>query len=358
MHHKRFRYPGRLGKKAQEESQLNWIFILIAGAVILGFFIFLVMKQRTASEAKLSGKLSQQLNTILVGAKVSSGTVQEIPTPELSIRFTCNDYYIGPASQRLGNRIVFAPTYVEGEKIVTWTLDWNVPFKVTSFLYMTSPLVRYVLVGDTDAAKELWQSLPTKINKGAAAVSFADFQSGKVKDEGDKYVRFIFVVDRPSASYSMPSGFDKVQVTGLIVDTNLRQVQFLVRAGDGSDTLVTSGPSYQYLEDEAMYGAIFTDDNNEYACLMKRAYTRLNMVARVYYEKLNLIAPLPAYEGSSCEGFYKDNQNLKQLIAATDIAASAAYPLSTSSYGSIGDVKVSLKEQNTRLQLQSCSLIY
>jgi hypothetical protein len=342
-----------LGKKAQEESQLNWIFILIAGAVILGFFVFLVMKQRTASEAKLSGKLSQQLNTILVGAKASSGTVQEIPTPELSIRFTCNDYYIGPASQRLGNRVVFAPTYVEGEKIVTWTLDWNVPFKVTSFLYITSPLVRYVVVGDSDSAGTVWSSLPSKINKGSGAFSFGDYQSGKVKEEGDKYVRFIFVVDRPATSYAIPDGFDKVQVSGIIVDTNLRQAQFLVKSDNG---LVTSGPAYPYLEDEPMYGAIFTDDNSEYACLMKRAYTRLNMVARVYYAKLNLIAPV--YEGQDCEGFYRDNQNLKQLITATDIAANAAYPLSATSYGDIGDVKVNLKEQNTRLQLQSCSLIY
>ena len=111
MQTKKIRFPDRVrrSRKAQVETQFNWIFILIVGAIILAFFTYIVIKQKAASDAKIAGKISQQLNTILVGAKVSSGTVQDIPTPEVSIHFTCNDYYIGPASQRLGNLIVFAP---------------------------------------------------------------------------------------------------------------------------------------------------------------------------------------------------------------------------------------------------------
>ncbi len=343
---KQLRFPGRkASRKAQAETQLNWIFILIVGAIILAFFTYIVMKQKTSSEAKFAGKVSQQINTILVGAKVSSGTVQEIPTPELAIRFTCNDYYIGPASQRLGNRVVFAQENLEGTKLITWTLDWNVPFKVTSFLYMTTPNVRYVIVGNANdrAANELFSILPVKMNKELVATQ--DYP-GSVRNEGDKYVRFIFV--NSGTMFNIPVGFDNVEVSGLSIDTERGELQFLVRSVSDSESFTTSGPRHTYTEPEPLYGAVFMDKPEEYACLMKRAYTRLGMVTKVYAEKLNMIAPI--YSGTSCEGYYGNNGDLKAIVDAVK-----SYP---PSYGAIGTSRSNLFETNTRLQLQSCPLIY
>jgi hypothetical protein len=344
MHSKIVRFPSRkLGRKAQEESQLNWIFILIVGAVIMAFFVFIVVKQRAASEAKFAGTVTRQLNTILIGAKVSSGTVQEIPTPELSIRFTCNDYYIGVASQRLGNRILFAPEFLEGDRLITWTMDWNVPFKVTSFLYLTSPLVRYIIVAQSEtdrAALEIFNALPQKLNK--RLISMGEYDS--LSDAGDKYVRFIFV--NPSGdTFAIPTALQNVLVSGLKVETEAHDLRFLVKSGT---QLITSGAIKKYGEPEAMYGAIFTDKEDEYDCIMKRAYERLKMVAKVYYEKLNLIAPIYAQTG--CEGFYRNNPYLDEIIGAVEV-----YP---PGYSQIAEAKATLKEQNTRIQLQSCPLIY
>lgn len=332
------------GRKAQAEAQLNWIFILIVGAVIMAFFTFIVMKQRTASEAKFSGKVSQQLNTILVGAKVSSGTVQEIPTPDLSIRFTCNDYYIGPASQRLGNRVVFAPEYLEGNKLITWTLDWNVPFKITSFLYMTSPFVRYVIVGEGQKADDLYLALPSKLNK--AQVSPSDYAA--LRDEGDWKVRFIFVDQDTDA---IPASFADVEVSGLRVMTVDRSVQFLERSAADPNMFTDMDVPFSYTEKEVLYAAIFSDRHDEFNCLMKRAYARLNTVAKVYYEKLNAMAPIQY--STNCEGYYNQNTNLKAIIQATDV-----YPLDLTGLTAIANAVSGLKDTNSRLQIYSCPLIY
>ncbi|MBU0461982.1 MAG: hypothetical protein KJ574_05330, partial [Nanoarchaeota archaeon] len=178
----RYRSPTRifkhLGKKAQEgpEAQFNWIFILIVGAIIIAFFTLIVIKQKSASEVKVSSVLTKQLNTIFVGARVSSGTVQEIPTPNFAVRFTCNDYYIGAVSQRLGNRVLFAPENLEGNMIITWTLDWSVPYKVTTFLYVTNPKTRYLLVRvsgvDEQAFKQLNLSLPVRLNRNFDLIEY------------------------------------------------------------------------------------------------------------------------------------------------------------------------------------------
>jgi hypothetical protein len=346
MHSKKLRCPGKAKKlnsrKAQAETQLNWIFILIVGAVILAFFTFIVIKQKGASESKFAGKVSTQLNTILVGAKVSSGTVQEIPTPELSIRFTCNDYYIGPASQRLGNKVLFAPEYLEGNKLITWTLDWNVPFKVTSFLYMTTPFVRYVIVGDSPRAEDIFNALPEKLNK----IQLTPAEYDSMLDEGDRFVRFVFVDSTPPDN-AIPADLSDRDVSGLLVDTSTKQLTFLTQSVADPNTFL-SGTVFTYLEPEVLYGAIFSDNADEYECLMERAYARLNIVAKIYFEKFNEIAPI--YDRTNCDGFYRKNVDLESLISATE-----SYE---PSYGNIGTIKDKLEETNVRLQLNSCPLIY
>ncbi|MFC1723968.1 hypothetical protein ACFL0V_07570 [Nanoarchaeota archaeon] len=335
-------------KKAQAvESQFNWIFIMIVGAVILGFFVFIVIKQKAASDAKFSGKVTKQLNTILVGAKVSSGTYQEIPTPEVDIRWECNDYYIGPASQRLGNRVVFAPTFTEGNKLITWTLDWNVPFKITSFLYITTPTIRYFVIApslEDKKAIEFYNKLPPKLNKQMRTIQ--EFNEGGILFENDKHARFIFFnVGAIGTSFPLPPTFLNAQTSGLNIDTEQRQAQFLQAQGN---QLTTSGPAISFYEDPVLFGAVFNDDPETYSCLMQRAYIRLNLIASVYLEKLNTLAP--EFESTSCEGYYLNNAALKNMIQATD-----TYP---PSYGGVGDGVSSLKTANTKLQLQSCPLIY
>ena len=58
-------------KKGQIQVTFNWIYITIAGAVILLFFFGIVVKQKAASEEKLSIEVVRILESILTGAGVS-----------------------------------------------------------------------------------------------------------------------------------------------------------------------------------------------------------------------------------------------------------------------------------------------
>ncbi|MBW2967495.1 hypothetical protein KY362_03340 [Candidatus Woesearchaeota archaeon] len=347
-------------KKAQiQETQFNWIFVLIVGALILAFFAFIVIKQKAASEAKFAGKATQMLNTILVGAKVSSGTVQEIDTPDLSIRFTCSDYYIGSASQRLGNRVVFAPEYVEGRKLITWTRDWNVPFKVASFLYITTPGVRYVIVGqDTSPssfAAWLYDALPGKLTKDL--VSLAELHT--VVDENDPYVRIIFAdFTIEGGDFEVPVNMvEDTKVSGLVIDTRdpmRKRFQFLEKDGAYFNPVPMS--PQQYIEDEVMFGAVFSDNVDEFICLMKRAYARLNVVAQIYGMKMSFVSPEQEY--SNCEGLYTRDDAAGNVHLAAIVAASATYPPDETDAGILWDSARELEKSNDLAQLRSCPLLY
>lgn len=329
-----------------QETQFNWIFVLIVGALIMAFFVFIVMKQKAASETKFAGKASQMLNTILVGAKVSSGTVQEIETPDLEIQFTCDDYFIGPTSQRLGNRIVFAPEYVEGDRLITWTKDWNVPFKVASFLYITTPNVRYIItgadVGPGSDAKWLFDLLPDQIYKELRSTD----EMREVIDENDPYVRIIIAND-VGGVYGVPANLEDVDVSGLVFQRAEGVFHFLEQDGT---RFIDSGPErIEFTEDEVLFGAVFADSSDTFVCLMRRAYARLNVVAKIYLKRLDLIEP--EFRRTNCEGLYGGNANINTIITE-----SSSYP--PEDIGAIAEAKTGLLRTNDDAQLKSCPLLY
>ena len=78
-------------KIAQISIQFSWIFILIAGAIILLFFTSIIYKQKDISEQKLSASVLNQLETILTSSGLSSGTINAIDTPQLELGFLCDE---------------------------------------------------------------------------------------------------------------------------------------------------------------------------------------------------------------------------------------------------------------------------
>ena len=63
-----------MGKSGQVQITFNWIYILIAGAVILLFFVGIVVKQKVVSEERLATDVVDILDSIFTAAGVSSKT--------------------------------------------------------------------------------------------------------------------------------------------------------------------------------------------------------------------------------------------------------------------------------------------
>ena len=70
--------------------QFHWIFILIAGGIILAFFFSIASKQGDLSDEKLSLSLVHSIDMILELAESSEGTSQVIPLPKKGISASCS----------------------------------------------------------------------------------------------------------------------------------------------------------------------------------------------------------------------------------------------------------------------------
>src|SRR3989338_1793666 len=119
-------YDRIFGKKAQMEITFNWVYILIAGAVILLFFVGLVARQKVVSEERLSGEIVEVMSSILVGAGVSEKTKNFIDVSGLAdytLYFQCLDgiseFGIKDRPARTQNSIdpVFAPRESQSSRI-------------------------------------------------------------------------------------------------------------------------------------------------------------------------------------------------------------------------------------------------
>lgn len=333
-------------KRGQFEIQFNWIFVLAAGALILLFASAFVLKQKGISERTIDQSVSNSLKAIIAGAEVSTDTLNFVELPKVEIEFECGKYRVGSASRSFQIMSVFAPSKIESNKLMTWTLDWNTPYRVTNFLYLTSPNVRHILVGSDSLAYEVNKSMPKELNK--EWIKPGDI--GTVKDKNDAKVRFVFF--DTDVDNSVLSEFSKMRigdVTALKVvgDEDTGTVEFFEKKGSVFESKGTSS----YLRLPSLVGAVFTEDFEMYNCVMENAFKKLNIVTQIYKKKTE-----------SMESYYHGQGD---AVCANDHGSGNLDAILTAS-GRFNDVNIqvinsaanSLAQQNEDAQRNSCAGIY
>jgi hypothetical protein len=347
-------------KRGQIEIQFNWIFVLIAGGLILTFFITVVNKQRDVSALRTSASVATSLASIFTGAEISTNTVNVFDLPQTTVDFECGSYAIGSVRKQTGDNVVFAPTRIEGRKMITWARDWSVPYRVMNFLYLTDPVIRYIIVNNSkDLGKKIFDTLPREMNK--EVIDVVDFAG--LEDRNDPHIRFIFlgavngdvfqnsllnVDDEKISAVAFPDlqGKDSIPRFG--------NVEFYRKEGSAFE----DPPAKTfYMNDDALFGAIYSGTAENYNCAMRNAFSRLALVSSIY---VNRSLELQKFYGSGgCFTFHHDRFLSVLESIATDLSVSYPHRTGITPLSNIQDNMVSLKnDQNRQLQLLSCELIY
>jgi len=322
-------------KRGMIGLQFNWIFILVSGAIVLVLITGIVMKQNSISKISTNALILRNLDSVLSSSEISTGTTYSIKIPKTKIKYECTKFSIDGISKQINGMNVFAPSTLDSNNIISMTLDWSIPFKVTNFVYLTNPRIRYVLVGD-NFAKDIHDSLPSEMNKDY----YNNFNS--IENKNDEEVRIVFFDQVPG----FPSSLEEVKVTALKVsgDKDKGSVEFF----DVEDNkFVNKGTSY-YLKEETLLGAIFSDDIQIYECVMENVFEKLNVVSQVYERKTDNLRLF--YEDRQCEQFY-DPGSIETIKGSSVI-------FSQSSINNIDINAKNLELQNEQSQLFSCPSIY
>jgi len=363
-----------LKKRGALELQFNWIFVLIVGALIVAFFIVVIQKQLQTSEYETQLTLQTKLNTLMQNAKSSPGTTFVVPLKdELRTLDLCTaGLYINDNRElRIDLDTAFSPDLIKSvrDEIILWVLPWEMPFEATNFVYVTSPDVRYVMVGKENGyADDILNdprrtSLPEDLTK--ERVDPDKLQT--IFDENNYKVRFVFFVDIPSDNCKNNIEVNS-QLKGDITAVCIKpkeggldgwgEVQYY-KFEDGK--LVQNGGLTYYLGRPSLFGAIFAQDKNQFDCVMNQGYKRLAMITELYKRRTDSLALYYSIEEEDSPCY---------LSGIYDFAFDALEGMSNTLEESVGEDRVknlytdafsslsSVSSMNYKTSLKSCPTIY
>ncbi len=340
-----------LGKKAVVEVQFNWIFILIAGAAILTLFATIVIKQKNISEVSSHATLLKTLSTIAIGSEASFGVTNILELPQATIEFECNLLRIGSQSQQFQQMMLFAPSVVRTSPLIVQTREWSIPYRVTNVVYISSPKIRYILVGNSPLARAVNKSMHSSLRVELHSILPQD-----LRPEQDDHTRFIFFDTLPT----FPPSFatienNKMSALGVNGDLSGGTAAFYRKIESRWDLAKT----YPYLRQEMLLGAIYSDEksrpasNSEdlfYKCIADNMLKKVALVTEIYQRR--------SEELSSSAGLLRCQQTYTQALSQFSLIRAAAIVLNEGTVQQANHAISELENLNSQLQRQSCPLIY
>ncbi|MBI2151481.1 hypothetical protein HYU21_02010 [Candidatus Woesearchaeota archaeon] len=303
-----------MSNKGQVEVSFNWIYVMLAGTLILLFFVGLAVKQKTVSEENLGVEVVRVLGNILSGASAAEKTKNFIDISglaEFTLYFTCLDevgeYGIEGRSAKTEELItpIFSPGRIQSMKLITWSLPYNLPFKITDMLYVTAPNIKYYVWGNNEFVEEMEEEM---ISGSDSSSSFGNLEVlndpvdyAAINPQKNYAVRIVDTMGTLIPAAGVPDelqNWDDAKVSAVVIldstidfyqkeGTSWRKLNepsiplISLNAGRSPDSLSRETKK----RDAAKFAAVFSDTPENYICNMKKAWYRGIFVTQLYQAK-------------------------------------------------------------------------
>ncbi|PIN79537.1 hypothetical protein COV16_03590 [Candidatus Woesearchaeota archaeon CG10_big_fil_rev_8_21_14_0_10_34_8] len=345
--------------KSQIDVQFNWIFILIVGAIILSFFVGVAVWYKGTQEQKIAADIVTKLDSLFMTAKESPKTARYTEIPQVELSFTCSatdcsdygcpSYFSGGGiSMSTETEALFTMRNLHGTNIITWSLEWDMPYKIANFLYLTNDAVRYVFVYDEDhksAAHSAGALLAENsyITKETINIDTEEFS---LIDKHDDFVRIVAFLDKGSLS--------EAKVTSYLGEREAGREHWDIIYIDGTaeaGTVVYEDGEVIYAGLPLLMGAIFSADSEFYSCNLQKTALQSEFVSNVYLKRTKELYNYFTLEDTErlyCSYYLGDDvQNAIENIASGLKSGEIDY-----------DYVTELEENNAYAVIKSCPRVY
>ena len=166
------------------------------------------------------------------------------------------------------------------EGLDLWILPWNYPFHITNFVYLANSKIKIYLVYDTHTALETIEQLEISSIFDTDIINKNELE---IKSNS----KIIFFGQKPTAGNIKTISAGKENV--YFVNINNNKASFF----DGKEW---SEP-IQFYGTEQLYGVIFSNDKENYACNIKRSLEKTKTIAALYSEKARILGQIDRRQG-------------------------------------------------------------
>ena len=289
-------------KKGQGE-QFNWIFVIVSGAIILGFFTMFSFKYITLQESREDLQSMRELGSALdslqklsigdgpTGAAITSNNPGQgiMFGYILNLGYTCteskstlninNPQY---SSYDITDNIIFTRTTQQVNRIDLWMIPWQLPFHITNIIYISDPERTYYLVSDQSPknlqyVKELYDKLDGKaIFNNPKNQNLNKIELNKLTSLKPKSTIIYFTNQEPE----IPKNLETENTNFVYINLDNQEVEFY--------DIKWSEP-VKYPSQEIMYGTFFSDNKQQYECTTIQSLQRLKDTTAIYIEKARIL---------------------------------------------------------------------
>jgi|SRR3989344_1775700 len=148
------------------QSELNWVFILVAGIIIFAFFVGFAFKYKTLQEEKTSIQLLNTLDNTLTSLKTSPYTTYDEINLPVNFKVTCDNIKIGDQSFKTKN-LLFSQGDLN-DKIIIYYKAFKAPFKITDFYFIANSNANINVFAQNQASRNyieaIKNNLPENLN--------------------------------------------------------------------------------------------------------------------------------------------------------------------------------------------------
>ena len=335
--------------------QLHWIFVIIAGGLILAFFFSVATKQKSLSDEKMSLSLVQSVDVIFEMADSGEQTSQVVPMPKKGVSFMCNKacdcfFQTGSARKSFGSDIIFSEKQIDSPEVVVWSVPWKAPFRITNLLLVSDPETRKIIVYEDDSFSG---DIENKINSLLPDnIIFEKLSLNNLVHDGSEKTR-IFVVQYPDSPIALPAGFDSAFVEMIIISNSGRINFYKKEKNDDELELVNS---FSYPNDVVwILSAMFSSDSDMFYCGMKSALKRLNFVSMIFQKRAELLSDKTLEMNMGCD--YPVDA-ISALVSLTESSETKSYLELSSIIVQVNNIKNTIKRSNDKLIGSSCPELY
>lgn len=322
-----------MNKKAFSSQLFNWIFVVVAGSLILLFFVRFAFQQTQIFGEKGSVELISSLEDQLEAFSISEKSSKLVSLGyNTDLEIDC-ERIVNENIPKRTNLIIFSPSKLSGKSISAWTRSWEFPYQISNVFYLTNENSRYLLVYDKDSFEKVSNfNFPSSFNLQKINLDNLNLDDLAANTKNLQNLNLIYFtkIQRPTEI------FNKFSKNINLVEINLKDNEIKIFKKDGTVTY-----SY-FLEESILFGAIFGPEN--FNCIKDKALAKLNLVTEVYSQKASYLSLKTTNQ--LCKAKYYEISNTLDTFKGAD------------SKQILYDLKDKIKTQNKGLEKNACSQIY
>ncbi len=232
----------------KSQSELNWVFILIAGAIILAFFTAFAFKYKSLQDEKTSIEILSTLDNSLTSLKTSPYATFDTINLPIDVQVKCNNIVINEKSYATRN-LLFSPEKLN-KKMLIYYKSFKEPFKIADFYFLTDLNSKYHLVYDSSTQSyviSLINNLPQELQS-----------------------KFSYSTNRKTQAFTK-----NVEIKNL--NNYLRTDNI-----NSNNNYLKVDNFNLHKNDELVYAAIFSDD---FECMNEKIKLEINKAVSIYKNK-------------------------------------------------------------------------